>query len=145
MKKLCLVVGVIFLAFFVVFAADYFLPKQGKACFKDKCFDVELAANAEAREKGLMYREKLEPDKGMLFIFEKEGRYSFWMKNTWIPLDIIWMNKDKEVVYISRNTESCRKDPCPYASPGKNALYVLEVNAGMADRLGLKEGDKIVF
>ncbi len=93
-----------------------------------------------------MFREKLDLDKGMLFIFEEEGEYSFWMKNTLIPLDIIWINKAKEVVFISGNTQPCQEEySCSSINPGKNAKYVLEINAGIAEKIGLKVGDKITI
>ena len=64
-------------------------------------------------KNGLMFRENMDSDRGMLFIFEKEGEYPFWMKNTLIPLDIIWINKDKEVVFISENAQPCEEGkPC---------------------------------
>jgi uncharacterized membrane protein (UPF0127 family) len=145
MKTIYLAVAILLLALFAVFAADYFLPKQGNVCFRNNCFTVEIAATGEQRERGLMFREHLDKDKGMLFVFDSEGDYPFWMKNTKIPLDMIWMNQNKYVVYIGKNTQPCINDPCQSINPGKNALYVLEVNAGTADALGLKEGDKFIF
>ncbi|MCX6815196.1 MAG: DUF192 domain-containing protein, partial [Candidatus Aenigmarchaeota archaeon] len=94
---------------------------------------------------GLMDRNYLASDKGMLFVFANEGVYPFWMKNTLIPLDMIWLDSDHGVVFISRDTQPCKQDPCPTINPGKNAKYVLEVNAGVSDRIGLKEGDKASF
>ncbi len=145
MKKVYIAAVILLLAFFAVFAADYFLPKQGNVCFKSECFAVEIASNQEQRERGLMFREHLDQGNGMLFVFESEGDYPFWMKNTKIPLDMIWMNQNKYIVYITKNAQPCIKDPCQQINPGKNALYVLEVNAGTADSLGMKEGDKLNF
>lgn len=71
-------------------------------CFQENCFEVELAITTEEITKGLMFRKELPQNKGMLFIFAKEGIRSFWMKNTLIPLDIIWLNKNKEVVFIKK-------------------------------------------
>jgi hypothetical protein len=92
-----------------------------------------------------MYREKLDANAGMLFIFEQEGSYGFWMKNTLIPLDIIWLDKTKKVVYIKKNALPCSGDPCPVFQPQHNAFYVLEVNAGIVDEIGLAEGDYLTF
>jgi len=92
-----------------------------------------------------MFREKLDSNKGMLFIFDREGEYPFWMKNTLIPLDIIWINEKKEVVFISENTQPCEKDPCLSVNPGKNAEYILEVNGGAAQKIGLNMGDTLNF
>ena len=92
-----------------------------------------------------MFRENLEQDKGMLFIFQEEGEYSFWMKNTLIPLDIIWINQNKEVVFIKKNFEPCTQEVCPSVKPDKKAKYVLELNVGTVEQIGLKIGDKIIF
>lgn len=120
--------------------------EQSQVCFKNYCFDVELAKTAEEMNNGLMFREGLNSNRGMLFIFEKEGEYPFWMKNTLIPLDIIWINKGKEVVFISENTQPCEEGkPCLSVNPDKDAEYVLEVNGGTAKKIGLKVGDKITI
>jgi uncharacterized protein len=106
------------------------------------CFDVEIVDTPESRQIGLMNRENLGDDEGMLFIFDSEGVYPFWMKNTLIPLDIIWINSEKEIVFIHENAE-----PLSLASinPGKNALYVLEINGGFARELGIGVGMKVEF
>jgi len=118
-------------------------PKR--VCFKEYCFNVELAADPQKRARGLMFREQLDNDRGMLFMYEEEQKSSFWMKNTLIPLDIIWINKDKEVVFVAENVQPCRQDPCPVIHPDKAALYVLELNAGLSDDMNLKLGDKMNF
>ena len=106
--------------------------------------NAEIADDSDERKNGLMFREKLEENSGMLFIFENEESQTFWMKNTLISLDIIFIGSDLEIVDI-KNAEPCRKDPCKlYASPGP-AKYVLEVNAGFAARNKLKVGDKIIM
>ena len=121
-------------------------PKENQVCFKSHCFDVEVARTAEEQNRGLMYREKLEQDRGMLFIFDREAEYSFWMENTLIPLDIIWINGNKEVVFIGENTQPCQDNSlCPSVNPGKGAKYVLELNAGAAKKIGLKTGEKLSF
>lgn len=117
--------------------------KRERVCFKDNCFNVDLAMTNEEKQKGLMYIEGLEQDKGMLFVYDGEGVYSFWMKNVKIPLDIIWINSNKEVVYISENSLPCLEDPCPSINPGKNAKYILEINGGMSEKMGLNVGDKL--
>lgn len=114
-------------------------------CIKDNYFYVELAETPSEKARGLMFRKHLDLDKGMLFVFRREGIYPFWMKNTLIPLDIIWINKDKEVVFISKNTPPCRSKDCPPINPGKKAMYVLELNGGIADKIGLVVGDRVVF
>lgn len=115
------------------------------ACFQNNCFELEIAQTPSERAKGLMFRESLDTNKGMLFVYKQEGIYPFWMKNTLIPLDIVWINQNQEVVYINTNTQPCISDPCPSYNPNTNALFVLEINAGVSDSIGLKPGDKLLF
>jgi uncharacterized membrane protein (UPF0127 family) len=116
---------------------------QSKVCFKKHCFYVELAQTPAEKMKGLMFREHLASDRGMLFVYEEERARSFWMKNSLIPLDIIWINQNREVVLISEDIPPCEKDPCPTISPDVKAKYVLEINARKARRVGLRLGDKL--
>ena len=120
--------SVILFLIFIIISFSFHPKNQNQVCFEDNCFTVELAMTAQERTRGLMFREKLDSDKGMLFIFDGEGEYSFWMKNTLIHLDIIWINKDKKVVFISKNTQPCELDPCPAINPDEKAQYVLELN-----------------
>jgi uncharacterized membrane protein (UPF0127 family) len=132
----------------VMVSAYYFLSEkknEGTVCFGDKCFLVETAENKEERARGLMFREHMDWDRGMLFVFQNERVYPFWMKNTLIPLDIIWMNHEKEVVYIEHRAQPCRTEECPLYDPKKPALYVLELNGGAANESGIDIGDKAVF
>ncbi len=115
-------------------------------CFREYCFEVELAIAEEERAYGLMFKEHLGQNKGMLFIFPREEKHGFWMKNTLIPLDIIWLNKNSEVVFINKKTQPCADGrQCEVVNPNKKALYVLEINAGLADEIGLKIGNKAFF
>jgi uncharacterized protein len=116
---------------------------QNQVCFGSRCFFVELAKTSLEQEKGLMNRKQLDKDKGMLFIFEKEGIYAFWMKNTLIPLDIVWINSNNKVVFISQNTEPCKSLICPSVVPTAKAKYILEINAGICEEIGLKLGDEL--
>ena len=116
-----------------------------KVCFGAKCFYVELAVTPEERSRGLMLREHLDPDKGMLFIYHDEGVHYFWMKNTLIPLDMIWINGNREVISISKDVQPCQTSQCPQIGPGQKVQYVLELNGGASDKIGLAVGDKITF
>lgn len=120
-------------------------PRRDSVSLRGHRFYVELATTSEQRRRGLMFREQLDPDKGMLFIFEEEGVYPFWMKNVVIPLDIIWIDKGGKVVVISKDAQPCTEEPCPSINPGTKARYVLEIRAGTADRIGLVVGDEVVF
>jgi hypothetical protein len=106
---------------------------------------TELAVTEEERARGLMFREKILPDQGMLFVFEEEGSYAFWMKNTLIPLDMLWLDRDRRIVHIARDVPPCKEDPCPSYGPDRPALYVLELAAGGAKLYDLKLYDKLEF
>jgi hypothetical protein len=107
------------------------------------CFSVELAKTDAEREKGLMNRTELDKNKGMLFIFDKEGIYPFWMKNTLIPLDMIWIDGSGKVVFIAQNVQPCKTLICPVTVPSASAKYVLEINAGISKEFGIKTGDEV--
>jgi len=133
---------ILLLSFFISGCADLI---ENTVCFRGRCFYVELAQTPQQRQQGLMFRVDLEADKGMLFVFEEEGIYPFWMKNTLIPLDIIWMNKNKEVIFMAENIQPCKIEPCPRIDPLLKAKYVLELNAGTAGEIGLSLGDQLKF
>lgn len=115
----------------------------GSVCIKNNCFSVNLAKTSQQRETGLMYRQSLAKNTGMLFVFENEGIYPFWMKNTLIPLDIIWIDGNNKVVFIKANAEPCQSQACSQINPGVNAKYVLEVNAGVSEQAGFATGDPV--
>ena len=104
--------------------------------------DVEFATTDYETQTGLMYRKGMEPNQSMLFIFKEEMIKSFYMKNTQFSLDIIYLNKDLEIVSIAKNAKPM--DPTSLRSEGP-AQYVLEVNAGLSNEWGLKVGDKISY
>jgi len=106
---------------------------------------AELAVTDEERQLGLMFREKINPDQGMLFIFEEEGIHSFWMKNMRFSLDILWLDKDKRIVHVERNAPPGKKPPYPSYSPVYPAKYVLELKAGSIDEHKLKVFDRLEF
>lgn len=112
-------------------------------CLDENCFFVELAKTPSEQEKGLMNRSDLGKDKGMLFIFNKEGIYPFWMKNTLISLDIIWIDGNGKVVFISQNVQPCKSLFCLNINPTAKAKYVLEINGGASKNIGLNVGDEL--
>jgi len=117
-------------------------PQPSRVCFNGSCFLVELARTPAEQERGLMYRQSLTADRGMLFIFANAGVYSFWMKNTFIPLDIIWLDQNGRVVFIRPNAQPCPAEgDCSSIDPGVSAKYVLEINAKLADKMELEVGD----
>ncbi|MEK6802490.1 MAG: DUF192 domain-containing protein [Nitrospirota bacterium] len=108
---------------------------------------AELADTALKRAQGLMFREHLADDRGMLFIFGDAQPWTFWMKNTKTPLDIIWMDAKKTIVHIERNVPICTRqdDGCPQYHSEEGALYVLELGGGRAAALQLQRGMKLSF
>lgn len=104
-------------------------------------FTVEVATTPEDQALGLMFRDSMPEDHGMLFIFPTEASRSFWMKNTRIALDIFYFDDDLRLVSVAENARPCRTARCPsYPSDGP-ARYVLELNAGKAEELGVEPGD----
>ncbi|MBU0666272.1 MAG: DUF192 domain-containing protein [Nanoarchaeota archaeon] len=103
---------------------------------------VEIADKDDERMKGLMFRKELEENHGMLFIFDDEKPRSFWMKNTLIPLDMIFINKDFEIVKILQ-AEPCESDSCILYSSDKPVNYVVEVNKGFCEEKNISQGMKI--
>ena len=103
-------------------------------------FDVELALNDAERSRGLMYREKLGPYEGMLFDFYQDAPVSFWMKNTLIPLDMLFIASDGTIRHIHPNATPLSTESIPSQFPVR---AVLEINGGSARLLGIKPGDKV--
>ncbi len=107
-----------------------------------KTLDIEIADNEYETQTGLMYRTKLESLHGMLFIFPDSDYRSFYMKNTKIPLDIIYIDESKKIVSFQKNAKPFDETSLPSESPAK---YVLEINAGLSDDWQLEIGDQIEF
>ena len=133
------------------------LPKQIEITFKKegeltlfrkgtdsilKKIDVEIASNNYERETGLMYRKSMEANQGMLFIFEDSRPRYFYMKNTYIPLDLIYIDENKSIVSFQKNAQPLNEKSLP---SNANANYVLEVYAGLADKWNLQVGDSISY
>ncbi len=108
-------------------------------------FAVEIADTSEKQALGLMFRDSMPADQGMIFIFPNEAPRSFWMKNTRIALDIMYFDKDLRLVSISADTQPCRVSRCPSYPSIAPAMYVLELNAGTASELGVGLGDRLTL
>jgi len=145
MSSLWIFLALGFAAILLMFLFPGANKEQDRVCFGSECFTVEIARTPEEQSRGLMERQFLSQDSGMLFVFPNDGIYPFWMKNTQIPLDIIWLDSNRSIVFIKRNAQPCGTGECSTINPGKSARYVLELNARVADRIGLKEGDKAAF
>lgn len=117
------------------------MAQEPHVVLKGERFTVELAQTADEQALGLMFREEMEDNRGMLFLFPVEAMRSFWMKNTRIPLDIFYFDADLKLVSVAENARPCKTRRCPnYPSKGP-AKYVLELNAGKAAELGVQPGD----
>lgn len=130
----------------MLIGVTYFLmpapTQEAYVLVNDVRVTVEIANTYESRARGLMFRDPLPENHGMLFVFDTQGNYPFWMMNMKINLDIIWMDSKGEVVYVARNVPPCGV-PCTTIDPKADAKYVLEVNAGFADRYRIDKGSVI--
>ena len=98
--------------------------------------------------RGMMFRDALAKDRGMLFVHPQEGKYAYWMYHCHIPLDMLWMDHDRRIVEISADTPPCTSEDskdCPGYGGHETAKYVLELNAGAAAAYGLHAGDTLSF
>lgn len=167
-KLFQILIGIVIIAFILLMLGDLFtkkprvtiknstsdqntvynFEKQGELSFQSVSgeyisgLDIELADNDHERSQGLMYRTKMNENEGMLFVFPYEGRQSFYMKNTILPLDMIFINSKLEIVTIHKNTEPYTLESYASTAP---AQYVLETIAGYTDKYGIKIGDKVIF
>jgi len=114
-------------------------------CLDRQCWVVELALNPRQWQEGLMGREKLNSDQGMLFIFPRAAKYSFWMKNVTFPLDIVWISEDKKVVDWVLGAKPCLENFCPSFKPRFRVRYVLEVPSGYLREDFLINNPKVFF
>jgi uncharacterized membrane protein (UPF0127 family) len=106
---------------------------------------AEIARSDAERFLGLIFKEKLPEDMGMLFIFDEPDRHRLWTKNARFPIDVVWLDSDRRVVGWEENLSPCRQDPCPTYAPQKPALYALEIPTGFVRLHGLKTDTEVVF
>lgn len=167
-KMFQIIVGVVILSFIILMLSDLFtknkiktssvnleseakvyeFKKEGELSFQSENgeyisgLDIEFADNDFERGQGLMYRTEMEESQGMLFIFPYEATQSFFMKNTIISLDMLFINSHMEIVTIHKNTEPYSLESYPSTEP---AQYVLETIAGYTDKFNINTGDKVIF
>jgi hypothetical protein len=128
---------------FALIALDLFLlmpPPLARVCFKDACLKVELALTAQERARGLMERASLAKNHGMLFVFPYDDFWAFWMKDTKVPLDIIWIDNEKRVVDIVENAQPALSENPPTFKSAFPARYGLETKAGFVKENDIKIG-----
>jgi uncharacterized protein len=109
---------------------------------RDVAFYVEIADSPAKREMGLQYRRNLASDRGMIFLFPFESEQTFWMKNTPIPLDMIFISRERKIVGIVEQAVPFTLDSRSVGAPSQ---YVLEINGGLAKRYGIQAGDSVRF
>jgi len=143
MKKALLLITVVMML--------YCAGQAGRAKFVKVFFPdgfsvaAELSATDEERQQGLMFREKIAEDQGMLFIFDDEEIHSFWMKNMRFSIDILWLDRQRRIVHLEHRVPPCAADPCPSYTPAQPASFVLELQSGAAEKHGLKLYDRLDF
>ncbi len=109
---------------------------------------VEVMTDPVDITRGMMFRDSLAPDRGMLFIFGTPGQYSFWMYQVKIPLDIVWMDQNRRVTEISANTPPCPSKSareCTYSGGHETSIFILELGGGQAEKYGIRTGSVIEF
>jgi uncharacterized membrane protein (UPF0127 family) len=148
MKNKSLIYSFVTVIIFIIilsFSVKNVEPKQEISLVKIGNMDikVELAVTKEEQVKGLSGRESLAEDSGMLFVFSKPSRYYFWMKDMHFPIDIVWLNENKEIIYIKQDAQA--DDFLETYGPEADSKYVLEVVAGFAEKNKVKVGDKVEF
>jgi hypothetical protein len=111
----------------------------------DQVIKVIIRDDSQEREKGLMNVPFLADGQGMFFIHERESVLSYWMKNMLIPIDIIFIDKNFQIIKIYHHVPVCTEDPCPSYWSDSKVKYGLEVPAGYCERIGIKVGDKVGY
>jgi uncharacterized membrane protein (UPF0127 family) len=106
----------------------------------DHIFNVEIARTPTQHARGLMFRESMSPDEGMLFVFDSPREIAMWMKNTLISLDMIFVNAAGKIIRVARDTTPMSEDTIPSGGPSK---AVVELNAGTAARISVQAGDQV--
>jgi uncharacterized membrane protein (UPF0127 family) len=104
---------------------------------------VEIADTPQSRMRGYMYRQEVGENDGMIFVFPEPSFHPFWMKNTLVPLDMIWMDENFKVLYVEASAPPCKSNPCPTYGPMHKASYVLEFQGGTAARENIVVGSRI--
>ncbi len=116
--------------------------RKGYVCFNNSCVEVEIATTREEMEMGLMNRENLSENSGILFVFDEECIHKIWMKNMLISLDVIWFDDKGTIIHIDKNAVPCDTHCQPFG-PESCSKFALEVNGGYTDRYNINIGDNV--
>jgi uncharacterized protein len=158
-KIIAILIVIVFLGFFLAYMFSFYgesknlvdSNKDSKnlnlltihAKNNDVTINVEYATTAVELAQGLMFRNSLNASSGMLFVFDDESIRTFWMKNTLIPLDMIFISSNLTIVDIVKNAQPCAQDPCQLYESKLPARYVLEVNGGFSEFQNIGEGNTV--
>lgn len=107
-------------------------------------FNISVAKDEQSKDRGLMFVHQLGNQQGMLFVYNQPAYLTFWMKNTLIPLDILFINSEKKIVDI-QTMAPCEKEPCLIYTSSQPAQYALEINAGLSKEFDIKVNDGVIF
>jgi uncharacterized protein len=135
----------------VLLLAQYFLAggrgREAEVSFPGRGLNLkaELSLTVEQHRQGLMRRKELPRDRAMLFVFQEDERLAFWMKDTLIPLDLVFVSSDFRIVDIKKDFQPCDKEVCPSYEAVAAARYVVEMSAGLAAEKGLQAGDAVLI
>jgi len=153
-NKNLVLIPIIILILLILFLAIIFLLIQKltnppsnyfqSVSLNNQPFYLEVAKTTEEKSQGLMFRESLPKNHGMIFIYNEDKERSFWMKNTLIPLDLIFISSNNTIVEIKENIQPCEIENCP-SYKSKPAKYVIEINAGLSEEIGLTEGNVVIL
>ena len=133
----------VLLAIAIYFLVEVPFSKKHIVTIRGASLEVEVANNSYLRKAGLMGRQYLDMDQGMLFMEPGGTRESFWMKNMLFPLDVLWMDEEMNIFQINKNVPPCTQKNCPSIPSQQPAKYVLEIKGGICDQLGIAEGDAV--
>jgi uncharacterized membrane protein (UPF0127 family) len=128
--------------FFLLFGCLAPALKTTTVTINDTKITAWIADTENARETGLMGMQNINENEGMLFVYERPGAYAFWMKNTLMPLDIIFVSSDMKIISI-QNMEPCTMEPCKIYPPPSNIMYAIEVKGGFAERHNVTVGQTV--
>lgn len=143
-----LLVGVLVVLLVGTLSVGYLLYRPVKTLqivLSDVTLTVELAETPADQQKGLSGRDSMAADRGMLFVFDQEASWSFWMNGMRFPLDIIWFNSERRAVFILQDLQPCSAAACQLFTPSAKAMYVLEVNGGFVRAHNISLGNMFVF
>jgi uncharacterized protein len=137
---------ILFISYKTIIKEETNYPKITQMQFENNAvLDIEVADEESEKKQGLMYRKSLDYNKGMIFIYEQENILNFWMKNTLIPLDIIFLDSNKSIISITKNMNPCKEDPCKIYSSKMPARYAIETNSGYVENNNIQTNQKVKF